>query len=226
MDISDKRRHRRYDVRDVSGSLLFTIDVNVMNMSLDGMAVESRKRLDVGRKYLLKIVHNDKKLKLSANVVWCNLIKSVKTDQGAIEPIYRAGLEFEDVISDTAKDLIKFLEKNVVIKLENRLFGRFKVRPLKTLDLDSEYEFIVKKISLSGMSIETSLLPDIDSVFDMEVTFNGKGVKIKGRVVHVTQISEPEPAHETSHLGIEFVDMNEEAKDFIEYFISTELEGD
>ncbi|MEE9523298.1 MAG: PilZ domain-containing protein [Thermodesulfovibrionales bacterium] len=224
MEYSPNRRHKRHEVQDVFGSLLFTIDVTVMNMSIDGMAIESSKRLNVGRKYILKIGHSDKVLRLNGKVVWCNLIKAMKTDQGAVVPVYKAGIEFDGVISDKAKDLRNFLEDNVIIKLENRLFGRFKVRLKQSINLDSEYDFHVQTMSQSGMLIETELLPDKESVFDMELKFNGNTISIKGRVVYVKQISEPGGKQEKSHLGIEFVEFDEEAKKVLEDFIVNELE--
>jgi Tfp pilus assembly protein PilZ len=196
-----------------------------MNMSIDGMAIESSKRLNVGRKYILKLGHNDKVLRLNGKVVWCNLIKAMKTDQGAVVPVYKAGIEFDDVISDKAKDLRNFLEENVIIKLENRLFGRFKVRPRQSVNLDSEYDFHVQTLSLSGMLIETELLPDKESVFDMELKFNGNTILIKGRVAYIKQVGEPESKQEKSHLGIEFYEIDDAAKKVLEDFIVNELES-
>jgi Tfp pilus assembly protein PilZ len=224
MGFDRKRRNKRYDVQNVSGSLIFTIDVNVINMSLDGMAVESSKRLNVGRVYSLKIVHNDKKIRLTGNVVWCVLTRSDSSGDGAVVPVYKAGLEFEDVISDRAKELVDFMEGNVVIKLEKRLFGRFKLKPKEPVNLDSEVDFLVKTISLSGMLIETEILPELDSIFDMEVKFNSSTIFIRGRVAHIKQVSE-ENHQQLSRLGIEFVDVSREAKKSLEEFILQELES-
>ncbi len=225
MEYSPGRRHKRHEVKDVYGSLLFTIDVSVVNMSIDGMAIESSKRLNVGRKYILKLSHDKKVLKLNGKVVWCNLSKAMKTDQGAVVPVYKAGIEFDDVISDKAKDLRHFLEENVIIKLESRMFGRFKVRPKQSINLDSEYDFHVQTLSLSGMLIETELLPDKESVFDMELKFNENNISIKGRVAYVKQVGEPEQKQEKSHLGVEFVEFDGDAKKVLEDFILNELES-
>jgi Tfp pilus assembly protein PilZ len=194
-------------------------------MSVDGMAVESNKRLNVGRTYTLKLGHDNKALRLSGTVVWCNLSKATKDDQGCVVPVYKAGIEFDGVISDKARELVNFLEENVIIKLENRLFGRFKVKPNQLINIDSEYDFHVHTLSLSGMLIDTELLPDKESVFDMELKFNEHTISIKGRVAYVKQVGEPESKLERSHLGIEFIDFDEDAKSVLEDFILKELES-
>ncbi len=220
-----KRRHTRHDVKDIRGSLLFTIDVSVVNMSVDGMAIESKKRLNVGRNYILKLSHDNKSLKLTGRVVWCNLSKALKGEDDSVVPIYNAGIEFENVISDKARDIVGFMEENVIIKLENRMFGRFKVRPKKSVNLDSEFDFHVKKISLSGMLIETELLPDLESIFDMEININGTGINIQGRIAYINQIGEKEFKRELSELGVEFKKFGEGAKEILEDFILNELEN-
>ncbi|UCG79019.1 MAG: PilZ domain-containing protein [Nitrospirota bacterium] len=220
-----KRRHTRHDVKDIRGSLLFTIDVSVVNMSVDGMAIESKKRLNVGRNYILKLSHDNKSLKLTGRVVWCNLSKALKGEDDSVVPIYNAGIEFENVISDKVRDIVGFMEENVIIKLENRMFGRFKVRPKKSVNLDSEFDFHVKKISLSGMLIETELLPDLESIFDMEININGTGINIQGRIAYINQIGEKEFKRELSELGVEFKKFGEGAKEILEDFILNELEN-
>lgn len=224
MEPSEKRRHKRYEVQDVYGNLLFTIDVNVINMSLDGMAVESSKRLNVGRAYSLKLRHGNKLIKLTGKVVWCILTRSDRKAEGSVVPVYKAGLVFEDVISDKTKEIVDFMEENVIIKLEKRLFGRFKLKPNRMVNLDTEYDFLVKSISLSGMLVETEISPEVGSIFDMEVKFNATNILIKGRITRVVQLSE-EHLKQLSHLGIDFIEISEANRARLEKFISEEVEN-
>jgi hypothetical protein len=74
------------------------------------------------------------------------------------------------------------------------------------------------------MLIQTEILPDADSVFDMEVKFDETNILIQGRIAHVKQISE-EPGKLVAHLGIEYVDLPLETRASLEKLISDELEN-
>ena len=66
---SERREHRRYPVEGVRGKLLFTTDAQVLNMSLDGMSIETVSPLKVGREYSLKIEEHGTEMPMSGVVV-------------------------------------------------------------------------------------------------------------------------------------------------------------
>jgi hypothetical protein len=218
----ENRRSRRYGVTDVSGNLLYRFDIKVLDISLNGMQIESSKKLDIGRKYVIKVSHGNEALKLEGTVVWCVLKKSVTGEAGEFIPLYRAGIEFEGLFSDKASELVNFLRKSVVIKLEERLFGRFRFNLEDPVNLDCRYDFLVRDLSLAGMLIETEISPEINSVFDMELKVCEPGITVKGRVAYVKQGNDDE--HKKSvHLGVEFLDMTDECRTLLEKFIKDEL---
>ena len=53
----EKRRHKRYAVEGVHGNVLHPSDLEILNMSIDGAAIETSKRLDINREYTFKIKH-------------------------------------------------------------------------------------------------------------------------------------------------------------------------
>ena len=221
-DDADKRTHPRYDVQDVRGTLLFSMDARVVNISLDGMAVETSTWLQLGRRYAVKVPHANASLSLPGEVRWSRLVRTERTPRGEIAPIYRAGLHFDDVLTETAQKLLSFLEENAVIRLEKRLFGRFKIATDCEVNLDSEIEFVVRRISLSGMLIETDMAPEVDSRFEMEVRFDGGALEMVGRVVNVREAS-TDTGEKVVQAGIEFVDMRAEERARLEDFIRTQL---
>ena len=55
MSNSGQRRHRRYEVQDVHGALLFRTQVKVRNLSVSGLALETPERLQLGRTYAIRL---------------------------------------------------------------------------------------------------------------------------------------------------------------------------
>lgn len=222
MKRAERRRQRRYPVSDVQGTLLFSVPVTVLNMSLTGMAMETTSRLQIGRRYTLKIKQDQEYLTLSGTVTWCSLGKTRKTETGEVVPVYRAGVQFQEVLTERAAEILQFLEKNAVIELEKRLFGRFTLPSPEEVDLDWEYTFSVKTISLSGMRIETDLPATQDSIFELEMRLPRAVLTLKGRVVHVQELPQAKEGPR-SELGIEFLDMPRATRKDLERFIQEEL---
>ncbi|MGE5892484.1 MAG: PilZ domain-containing protein, partial [bacterium] len=163
-------------------------------------------------------------LKISGKVIWCILTKSIDTVKGEYMPVYHAGFEFPEVFNEKACDLIGFMKKNVIVQLEERLFGRFKFNPKEPVNLNCEYDFLVKTMSRSGMLIETEILADRNSIFVMELAMGGRKINFTGRVAHVKQI-DGEGNRKIAHLGIQFVDLSVEARETLEQYIKDEIES-
>lgn len=220
--MEEKRHFKRYELKEVTGCLLYTMDIKVLDMSVQGMKVESSRRLDVGRKYSIKIGQGNDLVKLIGSVVWCTLLRTRSTVVGEFIPVYQAGVEFDGMLSEKAGELLDFLKHNAVIKLEDRIFGRFKCNLDEPVNLDCEYDFLVKQISLSGMLIESEIIPDVDSLFNMELKTAGDGIPVKGRVVYVDTIKDV-PDCKLANIGIEFMDLSASALKVLAGFIKDEL---
>lgn len=220
----ERRKHKRYEVREVHGSLLYSTNVRIIDISISGVKIESDRRLDVTKNYTIKIPRGDDVLKISGKVIWCILTKSLDAVNGEHMPVYHAGLEFPDVFSEKGSDLVSFLKNNVIVQLEERLFGRFKFNPKEPVNLNCEYDFLVKTLSRSGMLIETEVLADRNSNFIMELAIGGRKINFTGRVAHVKQI-DGEGNRKIAHLGIQFIDLSVEARETLEQFIKDEIES-
>ncbi len=69
MGNSGQRRHKRYEVQDVHGSLLFRTQVHVRNLSVSGLALETPERLQLGRTYAIRLAGNDDAVDVSGTKV-------------------------------------------------------------------------------------------------------------------------------------------------------------
>ncbi|MCP3957305.1 MAG: hypothetical protein GY719_05580 [bacterium] len=216
----ERRRHHRYDVRDVRGTLVFPMRVKVLNMSLTGLAIESAKALEIGRRYDLKLQDDRETIQISVDVQWCHLVRTERSGIGEVPAVYQAGLDFRHVLSEQASELLSFLEHHVVVDVERRVFGRFKMALEEPIGLDEHHDFLVRELSYSGMLIETDLMPRVGDAFDLEVHPSGRKLSTRGKVVH----AEPLDHKPGCRAGIEFEGMAPETRSALEQVIEGFLE--
>ncbi len=218
---NERRKNRRYDVDGIEGCLTFVLNVKILNMSLDGMAVEANHMISVNKEYTIKAYHNGEILNLRGKVIWSKLYKTIVSPEGEVIPIYRAGIKFEDVLSEKTLSLLKFIEKNRILTLEKRILGRFNLKP-GDAHIQCPHNFTVRKISLSGMLIESEPPLEIDSEFLMTLTKtdDGKEVSVKGRVA---SLFEPEHSDAPYRIGIEFVSLADSDKAVLREYIDSLL---
>lgn len=217
----ERRTNARYQVEGIKGSFLFTTGARVLNLSLDGMSLETNNPLKIGREYSLRLDEGSHHMPLKGTVVWCTLVKTTRDEQGDVQPVFRAGVHFADIMSGKANELRSFIHKNAVISLENRLFGRFRIEAERPADLSLEAEFTVHQIGLSGMLIETDVAPPVGTECRLYVEVSGVEFEAVARIARVER-AEPEVASSV-YLGIEFVELSEDSTLTLESFIGTEL---
>ncbi len=220
----ENRRNKRYVVEGLQGNVLYTSDIDVLNISIDGAAIETPRRLEINREYTFKLKFSETVLNLKGKVVWAFLISKVNKETGSIIPVYRAGIKFTDTLSEKAMMLQNFINQNRTRKLENRLGGvRFKLSGNKTMQVDVPHEYKVKKISLSGMLVETEIPLEIETQCEMELFINSHSLKILTRISNIKE----EASNDMTkyEVGIEFLKMSEQDEDILVSFINS-LEKD
>jgi c-di-GMP-binding flagellar brake protein YcgR len=216
----ERRKYKRYIVDGIHGNVLYPADVKVLDLSIDGAAIETTKWLDLKREYTLKIKYKDVILNLRGRVVWSILSSQKKISSDEVMPIYRAGVRFIDMLSEKTTMLINFIEENKIRKLEKRLVGvRFKIANTQNVQLDYPYKYEVKRMSLSGMLIEIENPLDLNSCYDIELFINENVVKVEGRVANCTEIKSESGA--VYDIGIEFVKVSDNDKKLLKNFLST-----
>ena len=216
---SENRRYPRYIVEDIHGNVLYTSDIEVLNISVDGAAIETARRLEVNREYSFRINYRDISLSLKGNVVWALLTSRAKKDAQTSVPVYRAGIKFTDVLSEKTEALLKFIEENREKKSGIRPGGiRFKIANTKNITIDLAHKYSVKKISLSGMLVEAEYPLSLDDQYDIELFLNGSAITIVGRIAFCRESE----AHLSQYdIGIEFVTLTDSEKELLRHFIGT-----
>lgn len=208
----ERRRFKRYKIPEVTGSLLFECRGQLVNVSLSGIAVECPHPLVVDRTYRFDISFDEQQLDLAGRVVWC---------QGSEESGFRAGLEFLDIWTPEAHQLLKLIQTKVLADLDTRLVRRFQSQSPGTVELKTDYDFLVKCISLSGMEIETEVWPPVDEVYTLELSLRDSTLALRGRIANVRH--DNPRVNPLYQVGIEFEELTDQSKATLDAFIEREL---
>ena len=217
----ENRLHARFTVEGIHGKMTLASRVDILNMSISGVAVKVDRSLRVGGEYSLNLQMESRVLTVHAQVVWCVLSEIRKAEGGDAAPVYSAGMKFTDVLSPRLMELISFIDRHKIVE-EHRLGGlRVHVdAPGKAL-LDVPHVYRVKVISLSGMLVEMEDALALDQLVPMEFTLHENGVPLRfsGRIVYcVEAVDQDTRRHE---IGVAFEQMEREDKRRLAEFIES-----
>lgn len=225
----ENRRHNRFpvDTMEISGRINLTNPVDITDISVSGISLRTDKRLNLGGEYTLKIEEKNKKISVKGTVVWSTLSGSRKSANGDMVPLYLAGMRFTDVATDKINELITFIEEHkqkgsVVGEVHDLSGRRFNLRFRINLDgkttLDCPESFTVKKISISGMLIESNTPFESEDKLSMEFSLpDNTSIRFLGRVASCSPATDKDDMYA---VGIEFSDMPQEHSRQLREFIS------
>ena len=103
--MEEKRRHERVAI-NITGDLVTSSHINVIDISLGGALIEYDKRLDIGKKLKFAITRDDRTVMLNGNVVRSSIVRSGTNAKGESSPIYQAGVEFSKELTELEKDIL------------------------------------------------------------------------------------------------------------------------
>ena len=214
-----RRRHPRFTVEDVRGELVFTSSVEVLNLSLGGVAIRADRRLNIGASYTLKLEMGDHFVAVQGVVVWA-VLSGRRKAHGEHVPEYSAGLKFVDVLTDKVVGLMDFIDENRIVE-EHRLAGlRFQVEAQGKALIDAVESYRVRLISLSGMLIESERALELDRVYAMRFQApDGEPVAFAGRIASCQADGAGGPRR--YRMGVAFVEMAEKDRDRLESFVTS-----
>ena len=216
----EKRKYKRYVVDGLHGNVLFPSDIQVLNISVDGAAIETSKWLDLNREYTLKIKFKENVLSLKGRVIWAVLTAKEKKGAGEVTPVYRAGVKFTDVLNERTKTLMSFIEEHKIRTLEKRLAGvRFKISAPQNMQIDYPHKYEVKKVSLSGMLVDAEYPLDLDTHYDIELFLNASILNIVGRVANCVEVKSEKSAKYVT--GIEFIKLSDKDRKLLGNFLDS-----
>ena len=188
------RKYKRFSVEDIHGAMLFASEVHVIDISIGGVCIEVNRRLNLGRDYTIKLEEDGRTITLKGVVVWSVISEMKKGEEEDIIPMYRAGIQFKNVLTEKETALVDFIETRKREK-EARIRGvRFNIEPPKTAIIKTPY--IIRKLSTFGMVIESDEAFATDDEFKLEATIAEDDIlHFKGIVSSCYPIPDRTPPH-------------------------------
>jgi hypothetical protein len=217
--MQDKRKYPRYEVEGVEGTLLFTTHVDILNISISGVALKANRRLEIGREYALKLEYKERTVSINGVVVWSVLSDLTNGPHAEKVPVYKAGMRFTNIISDKMAKLLEFIESHKLTQ-DERLNIRFTIKAPDKAILDGPHNYGVKNMSINGMLIETDMRFEVNVRHPMEIVLEGdRTIKVLGRVVSCLEVNDRAPKHYA--IGIEFIEISDEDRKKLKEFVDT-----
>jgi PilZ domain len=232
--MQDKRRYKRYKLEliEVNGKMSLADKVEIIDISLGGVALRVDRRLNPGREYLLKLGDKTKSLDLKCIVVRSELSGIEEKVGGERVMIYTAGMKFKEESSVQMTDFFKSIElikaEAVPSESDRRIDVRFHIHTPGEKILNYPAEFKVMEISLSGIRIRTDQSLELQSLIPMGLALHDDNfVHFKGRVASIHMFEEQ--GQTRYDIGVEFSGLSDEGmsllKAFIDYLAKMEDSG-
>ena len=229
--MQDKRQHKRYnlDLIEINGKMSLTDKVEVLDISLGGVALKADRRLNIGKEYSIKLQEKGKTLDVKGIVVRSELSGIEERSHGERASIYTAGLVFKNGYMDKMADFLRPIEQNRKKKtpaaVDRRLNVRFNITTPRDEILSYPLQFKVRLISLGGMLIQARQSVEINSSIPMELSLNtDNAVTFISRVVSCDKMENDD--HSYYNIGVQFASLTDkdkaQLKTFIDYLAELE----
>jgi hypothetical protein len=104
----DKRQHKRFKVPldGLSGRLDDDQLVEIIDLSVGGIAIESSRRLTVGREYFMRLQAQSHSLEVRGTVIWSRIVDNKEGPFGQRSPVYVSAIRLQKGSEDQVTDFI------------------------------------------------------------------------------------------------------------------------
>ncbi len=209
------RRHQRFrlDLIDLSSKISSIGKVEIIDISLGGVALKADRKLNIGKECLMMLGYERKYINVQGIVVRSELSGIEERTDGEKVTIYSAGILFKDESADKVKDLLDSIENNKKTPVPERpeWFYRdiqFSITTPNEEVLKLPAQFGVKDISQSGVIIQTDHQLKIDSMVLMELSVNAcDSVSFMGKIVSCRMTQDTVRAY--YDVGVEFSELTD-----------------
>ncbi|HUP42661.1 MAG TPA: PilZ domain-containing protein [Thermoanaerobaculia bacterium] len=218
----ERRQKARFDVEGLQGGLRLPMDARVVDLSVDGIGVETDRWLQVGRSYTVSLPMEEGTLRLPGAVAWCVLARTVKNAKGESAPLYKAGIQFQEPDAAGVKQIERLLAKTARVGFEDPMRGRFRYRQEAAVNVVLEDAFTVLKLSLTGMLVEADLLPELETRYQVALHVGDEVLEATTRVAFVDR----DPGFEGgsgARIGLEFVDLEPAQRRLLSELVGSEI---
>ncbi|MDX1630976.1 MAG: PilZ domain-containing protein [Thermoanaerobaculia bacterium] len=219
----ERRSHHRFPVEGLSGVLALSLEAEVLDLSLAGMAVEVPVPLTVGKRFAVRIGAGEDQLDLIGTVRWSersDVEGATSREAQEVQPRYRAGFAFHDILTERAAGLMEFMERNVVLALDRQLFGRLELDGETRANLEGDFELRLIRLGLESAVGETPHPPETGRPCELELNLRGRQFVTPGRVESVRADDGDGPGY---RVEIEFEETPEDQEETLRSFIRSRI---
>jgi hypothetical protein len=171
--------------------LKLAIDAGLLDLGLAGLAIETETRLGTETPVELELDSIGARGPLRGRVVWCFFHGTSTAATGEQIPVYRAGIEFADVLTPLASELVQLLEKGLMPQGDSRMFGRFRVHQPTRVSVRWGAEAILLDVTGGSVRIEVPFALEPAPGTAAELRLADGGEPIRAAVLDVARAATP-----------------------------------
>jgi len=216
----ERRRHRRYTVRAVKGSLreASRTELTALDLSLTGLAIETHQTLRVGSEQQLQLKGSEQQIALTVEIRWCQLVRTESGRHGDNLPVYRAGVDFRAALTHHAGALLSFIAHHVEIELTPPIPIRLD-RPCAQ-GLITVGSATMSRLSSTRLRIETAVALQLGD--QLEIVAEDTRLYLGTAATVIAHKKNPDrPGRQTD---LEIIDLDHQATKALEQFIRSAVE--
>jgi hypothetical protein len=229
--LQEKRKYKRFrgDAPKIHGKMVLAKKVDILDISIDGIALTADRRLDIGRGYLIQLEYEGNSINVQGVVVRSSLSGTEKRGNADLAPLYTAGMMFKKGTSEKLAHFLKTIKlgnkEEVPVKTDLRRNVRFRITAQGNAVLSFPVHYRVIEISLEGMLIHTDHALEKESMIPMELSVHERAtITFKGRVASCRNFDDAGGTHYETR--VVFLNVRDEdstvLKSFIDYLTATE----
>jgi len=185
-----QRQYKRFrlELGEVQSKICLASKVEIIDISLGGMAIKADRKLNIGRECLLMLRTKERNINIKGVVVRSELSGIEEGNNGESFTMYSTGIMFRDASLGKIADFLNSIDPSKFQELpvmENWRFlnVNFTITTPSEKILHFPSEFSVQHISLHGICIRSEHRLKVDSLILMALSLNAsESVNFMGRV--------------------------------------------
>jgi len=221
----DMRKHKRFklDVIDLSSKMSIVGKVDIIDISVSGIALKADRKLNIGKEYLMTLGYGGNQITVKGTVVRSELSGIEERPEGEKVTVYSAGLLFKNEAGDKVQNFLDSIDTSKKTPVTERIdwFYRdvkFSITTPSEKVLNLLSQFGVKEISRSGIIIQTDRKLKIGSMVLMELSVKAcEPASFMGKVVSCRAMQDKE--NEKYDIGVEFSELTDRDRSLVKSFI-------
>lgn len=224
--MKNKREHTRLDLTDLQGKMILANKVEIVDISLGGVALKLDRRLNVGGEYMIKLGDKARSIDVKGVVVRATLVGMETGTDGESVLIYAAGMKFKEGSEEKITTFLNSVEHRVKTDeapiAERRSTVRFQITAPQEKIMAYPANFKVKDITLNSMTIYSDQPLEKETLLPMELSLDNNQLNFPGKVFSNKKVEDKDQVSYEIEVTYSELSKQDRAllKKFIDYLVS------